>query len=396
VTEVDSLWACKRGSCTVLFGAIGAIVGTASEVLVPVLFWSKRLAITELIMSGYVNPEMRLAVSYYHLFAQPPAVDDVSTDGDLLRSTNNNSTQTTTSELSVNDGHNHIDINDEDTAQLWTVDHWTLEDEEYAEDLLQKSQKYCQIPSFARIEKDSVAWDRFYQQHQTRFFKDRHYLTIDFPHEFGNQSASHQEKRCWVEIGCGVGNAMLPLLQDPEEASRPWIIHGLDFSPTAIQWLQQDTRFQAASAQGRAFAYVCDISQPHAMPQACRGVATVATCFFCLSSLLPADHLTAVQNAVECLRPGGVLIVRDYGRYDAAQLKLAQQRHKQVTTHGYVKQDGTKVYYFSLDDLQSLMEVAGLQLRELDYRRRKCLNRSSQTVRRRVWVQGRFQKPLQR
>jgi SAM-dependent methyltransferase len=312
-----------------------------------------------------------------------------------------------------------------------------------------------------------------------------------------------------VEIGCGVGNAILPLLEQGLEemkqhqhlhpvsvvvndsstegsgapSSSPsqeleWsVIYALDISPVAIDLLRHEKRFLQFNQRARtlyqsssssttttipgsmegtittdttatttkmtaattstntaitiilpqARAMVCDISKPLSssssslssgdtgatvnkntdndhdhdhdqygwqedsaiLPPFCRGVAHVTTLLFCLSAIAPPLHMQQTCcNVASTLRPGGVLVVRDYGRYDQAQLKLARSNkicnvgavvghhdrdhhdherdHDQplpllclstpdYRKHWYRKQDGTCCYYFTTDDLDSIV-----------------------------------------
>ena len=268
---------------------------------------------------------------------------------------------------------------------LWHEDEWTEQDTRDAEHLLREAQERCTIPqhhaySFhhSPLCKD---WDSFYRQHETNFFKDRHYLQQVFPEEMKNPSTL-------VEVGCGVGNALLPLLQDG------WTVWGLDFSQVAIDLLKRQEWFR----KGRAHAYVWDISQPldehNDSPKPWLGVANVTTLLFCLSALDPKDMGVAARNVAATIQPGGMLLFRDYGRYDEAQLKLGQSRGKRLGENYYRKHDGTRVYYFSLQDLKQLfVQDAGLEMVELEYIRRVYYNRGTGVKRRRVWVHGRFRKP---
>jgi methyltransferase-like protein 6 len=52
-------------------------------------------------------------------------------------------------------------------------------------------------------------WHEFYKRNKDHFYKDRHYLHVVFP-ELGNNS---DEDILLAEVGCGVGNAVFPLLQ---------------------------------------------------------------------------------------------------------------------------------------------------------------------------------------
>lgn len=87
--------------------------------------------------------------------------------------------------------------------------------------------------------------------------------------------------------------------------------------------------------------------------------------------------------------------MRDYGRYDEGQLKLGLQRNKLVKDNFYRKFDGTKCFYFTLEELRNLfVEHCGLEELELRYLCKLFENRSQQTKRKRVWVSARFRKAL--
>ena len=415
------------------------------------------------------DSERRVAVSYYDLYSTlnesclravvesanaSPASSSLTIMADPATTTT-----TTTVSVTVSSRENDDNRNDNDGNELpftpWVADAWSAADTETAARQLEAHADRCQIPAAARKEADAVAWDRFYQHHAVKFFKDRHYTAAEFPDEFGTSQSSSSssssrsssnssnsssstttgsKQQCWVELGCGVGNALLPLLERYEY--NDWIVYGLDLSATAIQHLRADGRYQQAAAANRAFAWPCDITRDFTnaagtqataamgiavavasnkskgegttmvsakLGQAISiippeagipvGVATVTSLLFCLSAVNPAQHTQAVSNAAATLQPGGVVVFRDYGRYDQAQLSLGRQRHKRLSDSFYRKADGTKCYYFELDDLRRLFEGAGLEVLELDYVRRVYHNRSQGSARRRVWVQGRFRKP---
>ena len=268
------------------------------------------------------------------------------------------------------------------------------------------STERVRVQPTTKILSNLQAWDRFYEQHQTNFFKDRHYLKHAFPQEFGldaesNTTCSTQPKRkvkrILVEAGCGVGNALLPLLENDDITQRhsdgdeiEWTVYGIDLSRNAISLLEQDTRFQRANSQGRAFAYAWDLvsSLPH---PGLEGVAHVTSLLFCMSAVDPAHHLSFARHVAQTLQPGiGVLVFRDYGRFDEAQLKLHQGREKLIQDNYYRKHDDTKCYYFEIEELREIFEQVELDVLELNYIRRVYKNRGDQTQRRRVWVHGRF------
>lgn len=263
------------------------------------------------------------------------------------------------------------DCSDSDLA--WEEAELSADEAEEAERILAKSLDRCRIPNYI-AENDASVWDHFYKQHRNNFFKDRHYLQTAFPVHMGSP-------KCLVELGCGVGNTMLPLLE------QGWSVYGLDFSQKAIDTLKEDLRFQ--NAAGRTSAQCCDLT--NSIPHEYYVVADVASLLFCMSAIQPSLHKVVVDNALRTLKPGGVIVVRDYGRFDLAQMQLAEQRRKLVSANFYRKQDGTKCYYFSTDDLKALFQEKAIVL-ECKYICRVYLNRKEGTKRRRVWVQGCFQK----
>jgi len=99
-------------------------------------------------------------------------------------------------------------------------------------------------------------WDKFYAKHQNRFFQSRNYLQREHPElsipevittTFNTHSLAavsnriesmivminrfSQERRLIMEVGCGTGSTLFPLMQLNPLAS----FYALDFSPTAIE-----------------------------------------------------------------------------------------------------------------------------------------------------------------
>lgn len=263
------------------------------------------------------SDEMTTAISYYLLYSE------------INRSTS-----------SAKQSKDAVSTQTEDA--VWHEDEWTEQDTLDGESILQEAQERCNVQQQKHLTTlASNDWNDFYKQHETNFFKDRHYLQQSFPKEMSSPSTL-------VEIGCGVGNALLPLLE------KGWTMWGLDLSNVAIDLLKKEPRF--LQSEGRAHAHVWDISKPllhhhEETPPWC-GVAHVTTLLFCLSALDPKDMDVAAVNVAATLKPGGTLLLRDYGRYDEAQLKLGTSRGKRLGENFYQKYDGTRVYYFTLEDLE--------------------------------------------
>ena len=64
------------------------------------------------------------------------------------------------------------------------------------------------------------------------------------------------------------------------------------------------------------------------------------------TKLRHASDIAAFGIIFQTLKPGGCLLIRDYGLYDYAMLRFAPG-HK-LSENFYVRQDGTRAYYFSL------------------------------------------------
>ena len=93
--------------------------------------------------------------------------------------------------------------------------------------------------------------------HENKFFKDRHWLFTEFPELAPPQTEDSvpQNPRSVFEIGCGVGNPILPILKYSTEQELK--VYGGDFSPTAINILQNHAEFDSK----RANVFVLDVTK---------------------------------------------------------------------------------------------------------------------------------------
>mmetsp|Transcript_9818 Transcript_9818/g.22979 ORF Transcript_9818/g.22979 Transcript_9818/m.22979 type:complete len:638 (-) Transcript_9818:861-2774(-) len=302
------------------------------------------------------------------------------------------------------------------TGDVWVRDEWTEEEKAKARSRLHASGKESRCYEQFRND-SSTNWNNFYHNNGTSFFKDRHYLHKAFPAELAwlycessndfDTMSGREDCMSIVEIGCGVGNAVLPLIEQHAKLtwnSPPLIVHCLDFAPSAIDLLKNDTRFCEPHT-----AHVYDVSSMHPSTinldcgrtsSTLAGSADVAILLFCLSAIGPHPSpplARAAQHVIDMLKPGGVLLMRDYGMLDEAQLKLG--KGAAIGNNFYRKGDGTGVFYFELDNLRDLFvnkhdQDGKLEELELDYIQRVYRNRGDNSTRRRVWIQGRFRKPL--
>jgi methyltransferase-like protein 6 len=76
-------------------------------------------------------------------------------------------------------------------------------------------------------------WDLFYKRNENRFFKDRHWTTREFEELLGLDNRKKSQKL--LEVGCGVGNLIYPLLECNINFE---IIYACDLSPRAIEFVK--------------------------------------------------------------------------------------------------------------------------------------------------------------
>uniref|UniRef100_A0A5S6QRP8 tRNA N(3)-methylcytidine methyltransferase n=1 Tax=Trichuris muris TaxID=70415 RepID=A0A5S6QRP8_TRIMR len=205
----------------------------------------------------------------------------------------------------------------------------------------------------------SFYWDEFYRQHSCGFFKDRKWLFTEFPElecfiGSANDHHVHPDQCKWLlEVGCGVGNTVIPLMQ--ATAGSELRFYACDFSSVAVDLLRRNVAFDA----NRCNAFVWDIcDEQKELPFAERSLDYVSL-IFVLSSLDPSKFGQAVANVVRCLKPNGLLLFRDYGRYDMAQLRFKKGRC--ISDNFYARGDGTRVYFFTPEEVDALFVKYGLE-----------------------------------
>jgi methyltransferase-like protein 6 len=218
-------------------------------------------------------------------------------------------------------------------------------------------------------------WDKFYKRNSTNFFKDRHWTWREFPELL-------QANLSILEVGCGVGNFFFPLLQENLTVQ----VHACDFSAHAIKLIHK----QAAFDSSRINAFTADLTK-NALRQNIPESVDIISCLFVLSAVPPEKMKLAVQNMAEVLKQDGLLLFRDYGIYDGAQLRF---KHENVMNGSlYVRQDWTLSYFFTMDEMTTLFCQDGLfETVDASYEIRKLTNAKTEMSMGRNFVQARFRR----
>ncbi|KAM4600561.1 tRNA N(3)-cytidine methyltransferase METTL6 [Polymixia lowei] len=236
-----------------------------------------------------------------------------------------------------------------------------------------------------KLEKEAQKnWDLFYKRNTTNFFKDRHWTTREFEElkacrEFASQ------KLVLLEGGCGVGNCIFPLLEEDLNI----FVYACDFSPRAVDFVKKNPLY----CPERCSAFQCDLTKDDLRDNVPESSVDVITLIFVLSAIHPDKMRQALENVCRVLKPGGVVLFRDYGLYDHAMLRF--KSGNKLGENFYVRQDGTRSYFFSKELLAELFEGAGFHSVANDYVLRETVNKKEGLCVPRVFLQSKFTKPGQ-
>jgi len=314
----------------------------------------------------------------------------------------------------------------------WDNVEWNEEQEQVALDTTSK-QAANPVPDDMKVKFNAAPadfWDTFYATRKDTFFKDRSWLRSEFP---ALQQAVQPDAGPIriAELGCGPGNTAFPILAANENPEL--FLYALDYSSKAVELVKRNPLYDPTKCLGA----VWDMSSADIPAEVPPCSLDAIIMIFCFSALHPKEWAQTVRNLWKMLKPGGILLFRDYGRHDLAQLRMKGSRF--LEDNFYVRGDGTRVYFFDKDELTAIIcqEVsegekaeaslaqtasgpdpaaasrclpatpspAGLdepqsggnkfQVSSLFVDRRLLLNRARQLKMYRIWLQGEFRKPLQ-
>ena len=322
----------------------------------------------------------------------------------------------------------------DDVFEFNAWDHVTPDAEYYsfAETQYQK-QRDAPVSDFdkKRFNTDPAKWwNRFYANNTSNFFKDRKWLQQEFP-VLSELTREGVGKKVVLEVGAGAGNTAFPVLA--ANGNEELMIHACDFSAKAVELMRTNAAYNAKHIH----ASVWDISSDNLPDGVEEETVDVVLLVFIFSALSPKQWDAAVKNVWRCLKLGGEVCFRDYGKGDLTQVRFKKERL--LEENFYVRGDGTRVYFFEEGELRGIWggraeandsvegdvadtsnnhtkpdgdtldiaEAKGLrngdnyaptsehpfQIVSLGVDRRMLVNRQKQLKMYRCWIQGRFKKP---
>lgn len=234
-----------------------------------------------------------------------------------------------------------------------------------------------------KLEKEAQKnWDLFYKRNTTNFFKDRHWTTREFE-ELKACREFESQKLVLLEAGCGVGNCIFPLLEEDLSI----FVYACDFSPRAVEFVKQNSLYSPE----RCLAFQCDLTKDDLRDNISAESVDVATLIFVLSAIHPDKMQQALENLFRVLKPGGVVLFRDYGLYDHAMFRF--KSGNKLGENFYVRQDGTRSYFFSKELLAKLFHDAGFETLANEYVLRETVNKKEGLCVPRVFLQSKFRRP---
>lgn len=198
------------------------------------------------------------------------------------------------------------------------------------------------------VAEESQPWNDFHHRHASgKFFKERRYLLQEFP-----ELVSCEENSKVLEVGCGNGSTVLPILRGNENV----IVYACDCSTEALERVKETIyASDIVSIEHRFHTFCCDFSMSgfptwlacnpcqanfsqtqqqcysdgrgknethlnnsHSHSQSlkerrcCIGGVDFVTLIFTLSALSLQRMPKSIKKCFSVMKPGGLLLFRDY------------------------------------------------------------------------------------
>uniref|UniRef100_A0A6B2G5C4 tRNA N(3)-methylcytidine methyltransferase n=1 Tax=Myxobolus squamalis TaxID=59785 RepID=A0A6B2G5C4_MYXSQ len=268
------------------------------------------------------------------------------------------------------------------TENAWDDVEWKETQQADAEEKIQENSSIKMNEKLVEgiVHNPKLHWDKFYETHKNKFFKDKNWLFSEFP-ELSENPLQNINKKI-LEVGCGAGNIVFPILKSTKQTA----VYCCDFSSEAIANLKSSICFDAS----RCYPFVCDLTDfSFSYPIPLESL-DIIICIFVLSAIPPHLHQHVICNLSRLLKPGGTFLFRDYGRCDMTQLRF--KRGQCIEDNLYSRGDSTIVYFATLEKVNEMFIKSGFEIVESNYDRRLLVNRRKKLQMYRVWIQSRLKK----
>ncbi|KAJ3765984.1 methyltransferase, partial [Lentinula raphanica] len=212
--------------------------------------------------------------------------------------------------------------------------------------------------------KPAKYWDNFYKNNEANFFKNRKWLHNEFPDLVAAAEPAAGSLKI-AEFGCGAGNSIFPVLSANKNPLLE--LYAYDYSSHAVKLVQHNPLYTSPPC-GSIHSAVWDLTSTNDTlpPGLSPGSVDIVILVFVLSALHPDEWASAIRNVHRVLKPGtGRVLFRDYGRYDLTQLRFKTGR--MMGDNFYKRGDGTRVYFFELDELSLLFTGKRLSAEERNH-----------------------------
>ncbi|KVH97926.1 Methyltransferase-like protein [Cynara cardunculus var. scolymus] len=192
-------------------------------------------------------------------------------------------------------------------------------------------------------------WDDFYERHQNKFFKDRHYLEKDWGQYFcDDNNIIPSDGKIMLEAGCGAGNTIFPL--------------AMKYPRLFVHAYQMNV-------------FVCNIAEDNLCDHIMPSTVDIVTLIFTLSAISPEKMPIVIQNLGRVLK------------------EMLMNKNQVISENFYFRGDGTSSFYFSEDLLSELFVRAGFTLVDVNTYIREIKNRSRNITMQRRWIRAVFRRP---
>lgn len=285
------------------------------------------------------------------------------------------------------------------TQNAWDDTEWTREMYDEAERRIQEQRNSSSLYGKDISEHESRVeekWNDFYSAHEDKFFKDRKWIFSEFPELLQSISRTDMTETsvlsCKIfEVGCGVGNAVVHILN--HNILSDLLLYCCDISEIAIETLKKRDFYLRQEDKVVAFqADICRDFDKKIKTMIEPNSLEFIMLIFTFSALKPEMMKQTVRQLTTLLKPGGLILFRDYAQYDMTQLRF--KGSALLRDNYYIRSDGTTSYFFTKETVRDLFIGPDTSLIEVDLKQdnRLLVNRMKGIKMCRCWLQGKFKK----